>query len=71
MSHLSQKLIKLRKSKGYTQTLIASKLNIPQKRYAAWEEERAEPHALMLITIADFYETTVDDLLRVAKEVKA
>jgi transcriptional regulator with XRE-family HTH domain len=64
MSHLSKRITELRKNKGCTQTLIASKLDIPQKRYAAWEEGRAEPPSEMLVAIADLHGVTVDELLR-------
>lgn len=64
MSYLSNKLVTLRKEKGYTQEKTAELLEVPHKRYASWEEGRAEPHTEMLLKISDFYGITVGELLR-------
>ena len=64
MSYLSNKIAELRKSKKYTQLLMATKLDVPQKRYAAWEEGRSEPPSEMLVAIVDIHKITLDELLR-------
>lgn len=63
MSKLYNRLIELRKANLYTQSDIADRLQIGQKRYAAWEEGRAEPNIAMLIKIADLYNITIDELV--------
>lgn len=64
MSQLPNNLKSLRNQKGYTQSKVAEKLDIPLKRYQAWEEGRSEPHSEMLLAIARLYDITVDELLK-------
>jgi transcriptional regulator with XRE-family HTH domain len=64
MPKLYNRLIELRKANLYTQSAISERLQIGQKRYAAWEEGRAEPNIEMLIKIADCYGLTIDELIR-------
>ena len=60
---LASNLIKLRKSKNYTQAELASKLNYSDKSVSKWERGEAVPDIYVLKQIADFYGTTVDKLI--------
>lgn len=66
-STLAQNLIASRKGKHLTQSNMAEMLEIKHKRYAAWEESRAQVPHEYLLKLAEFYKVTVDELLK-AKE---
>ncbi len=66
-STLAQNLIANRKAQRVTQSLMAFRLGIKHKRYAAWEENRAQVPHEYLLKIAEIFGTTVDALLK-AKE---
>mgnify|MGYP001008019505 CR=1 FL=1 len=58
-----QRIRDLREDSDLTQTQIGEKLNIPQRTYAYYESgERTIPPEI-LIALADFYNTSVDDIL--------
>ncbi|MCM5528953.1 helix-turn-helix domain-containing protein [Parasegetibacter sp. NRK P23] len=61
--HLSKRLKELRHSAGLTQLQVAEKLGIGVKRYAAWEEGRAEPPIGYLVEISTFYKVSLDCIL--------
>lgn len=61
-STLAQNLIVKRKEHKWTQMLIAELLGIKHKRYAAWEESRAQVPHEYLLKIAEMFGTTVDEL---------
>ncbi len=52
-----------RKSNNLLQREMADKLEIKQRRYAAWEEGRAEPSNDFQVKLADIFGITVDQLL--------
>ena len=56
----SENLKVARKEKNFTQDSMAEKLEVPQKRYAAWEEGRGAPNLFYLSKICEVLE--VDDL---------
>lgn len=64
MSYLFTNLRILRKIKQASQEVVADELNIPRSRFASYEEGRAEPPYSMLIKLADYYQVSVDALLR-------
>lgn len=62
----ARKLIKLRKEQGLTQEEVAAGVGIKQRRYAAYEERRAEPPIAVLRLLAKYYGETLDEMVNVA-----
>jgi len=60
----SEKLKMLRKNKGMTQDEFAEKLNVSRQAVAKWESGQAYPDILNLIQISNFFNATVDYLVR-------
>jgi transcriptional regulator with XRE-family HTH domain len=54
----------LRKIKNVSQEVAADELQIPRSRFASYEEGRAEPPYVMLVKIANYYQVSIDALLR-------
>jgi transcriptional regulator with XRE-family HTH domain len=67
-STLAQNLITKRKENKSTQTETAEWLQIKQKRYAAWEEGRAQVPHEYLLKIAEMWGTSVDELLKATED---
>lgn len=53
----------LRNEKGLSQLDLAEELNIPQSTYAQYESGSTEPKFSTLITLADYFNVTVDFLI--------
>jgi len=66
-STLAHNLITKRKDAKLTQSQTAEWLGIKHKRYAAWEESRAQVPHEYLLKISEMFGTSIDDLLK-AKE---
>lgn len=64
MTKLANNLRILRKIKNVSQEAAADELKIPRSRFASYEEERAEPPYMMLLKISDYFQISVDALLR-------
>ncbi|MEC5240753.1 helix-turn-helix transcriptional regulator [Bacillus sp. FSL R9-9530] len=62
MSQLSKRLAELRKKQGYTQFDVAYRLNIARTTYANWEYGKADPDADSIMSIADLYNVSIDEL---------
>lgn len=54
----------LRKAKGYTQQEVADELYVTQKTVSRWENGEGIPDISIIISVAEFYEITVDELLK-------
>ena len=54
----------LRKSKGYTQQEVAEALYVTQKTVSRWENGEGIPDINIIVSVAEFYEVTVDELLK-------
>ena len=52
-----------RKSCGFTQKQVASKLNVVESCYANWEQGRTEPNVDMLRKLAKIFSVSVDELI--------
>lgn len=63
--YLAENLRYLRKLKGLTQAEIPAQLNIPRTTWASYEAAQASPQNDVLVRIADFFNVSVDDILRV------
>lgn len=62
MSQLSKRLAELRKKQGYTQFDVAYRLNISRTTYANLEYEKTDPDADSIMSIADLYNVSIDEL---------
>ena len=60
----SEKLLVLRKSKGYTQEELAEKLHVSRQAVAKWEAGQAYPDIMNLIQISSLLNITVDYLVK-------
>ena len=63
MSKTAELLIKLRKSKGWTQNELATKLGVSSQAVSKWERAENLPDSMLLLDISKLYGTTVDNLL--------
>lgn len=52
-----------RMSQGILQRELAEKLNISMQTLSHWETGYSEPSIQQLIALADFFDTTVDELI--------
>ena len=58
-----ENLRNLRKEKEYSQEYLAEKLGVTRQTISKWENGTAMPDLKKLIELADFFETSMDDLL--------
>ena len=54
-----------RKKKGLSQEDLADQLEISRSAIGSYEEGRSHPKISLLIKIADSFEITIDDLIRI------
>lgn len=59
----NEKLQELRRRKGITQEELANALFVSRTAVSKWESGRGYPSIESLKTIADFFETSIDELL--------
>ncbi len=64
LNHFIENFKKLRKQKGLSQPMLADALKIKRSRVGSWEEGRAHPDFDMLITISNYFNISIDDLLK-------
>ena len=57
------RLIELRKTKQMSQAEISKMLNVTQRTYSAYELQQTEPNIKTMITLADFYNVSLDYLI--------
>ena len=60
---IANKLLKLRKDKGYSQEQLAAELGISRQAISKWERAEASPDTDNLIELARLYGVSLDDLL--------
>lgn len=53
----------MRKNIKLDQSTLASKLNVSPKTVSHWETGYTEPSITQLIILADFFDTTIDELV--------
>ena len=61
---LSEKLYKLRKNSGLSQEQLAEQLNVSRQAISKWEQGTAVPESEKLISISNYFDVTVDYLLK-------
>ncbi|HIS32805.1 MAG TPA: helix-turn-helix transcriptional regulator [Candidatus Limivivens intestinipullorum] len=62
--HLAQHLKELREANRYTQDYVSSQLNIERPTYSNYEIGKRMPPLDLLVDIADFYQISLDSLVR-------
>ena len=60
---LSEKIIQLRKSNGWSQEDLAEKLNVSRQAISRWEGATAQPDATNILQISKLFGVTTDYLL--------
>ena len=60
----SDKLKMARQQQHYTQTQVAEQLHVSPKTISSWENARSFPDISTLVKISDFYDISLDRLLR-------
>ena len=60
---IANRLVQLRKQKGYSQEELADKLGISRQAVSKWERAEASPDTDNLICLAKLYGVSLDDLL--------
>lgn len=64
MDHnLGKNIAELRKSKGWTQAMLAEKLNISDKAVSKWESGFGYPEITLLTKLAEIFELSIDYLM--------
>ncbi|HCM86801.1 MULTISPECIES: helix-turn-helix domain-containing protein [Enterococcus] len=61
---ISENLSFLRKQYHYTLEEVADKLSVTRQTAAQWETGEALPDVVTIVSLADFYDVTVNDLIR-------
>lgn len=61
---LDKELKRLRNEKGITQEYLAEKLYVSVQTINKWENGKCLPDAINLLNIAQFYEISLDELMK-------
>lgn len=61
---MENKILELRKDKGFTQDVLAKKCNVTRQTINAIENDRYDPTLLLAFKIAAVLGTTVDDVFK-------
>nr|WP_122011841.1 helix-turn-helix transcriptional regulator [Maliibacterium massiliense] len=59
-----EKLCSLRRARGLSQEQLAEQLDVSRQSVSKWEADASMPEIARLVAIADFFGTSVDDLVR-------
>ena len=62
--NIGQKLQAARKAQNLTQEQIADKLVVSRQTISNWENNKSYPDILSLIQLSDFYEVSLDSLVK-------
>lgn len=68
--NFGEKLLKLRKEKGWSQETLAEKVNTTRQAISKWENNAGYPETEKLLMLANVFEVSVDYLLKESKEEK-
>ena len=60
---LSENIKNLRKAKGYSQEVLAERLNVVRQTVSKWENGLSVPDAKMLNRLAELFEVPLDTLV--------
>lgn len=59
---IGHKIKELRKAKKLTQEQLALELGVSQGSVAVWEQEKFDPNLLSCVSMADFFNISLDEL---------
>ena len=62
MSVFSERLIQLRKNRGISQIALAKEIGVSSRIYQEYEYAKSEPKMSNLVSIADFFDVSLDYL---------
>ncbi|MCI9352436.1 MAG: helix-turn-helix transcriptional regulator [Lawsonibacter sp.] len=62
MSVFSERLIQLRKNRGISQIALAKEIGVSSRIYQEYEYGKSEPKMSNLVSIADFFDVSLDYL---------
>lgn len=65
---IGKKLLSLRQQKGLSQQELADYLHVSRQTVSKWESDLSLPDMKMSLTIAEFYEITITELLGIEEE---
>ncbi len=63
MSKISKNIKRLRTEKGFTQDLLAEKINITRQAVSSWENDRTQPDVEMLGKLAEVLDVSFEELI--------
>jgi len=63
-TNFSEKLLMLRKSKGFTQEQLAEELDVSRQSVSKWESEQAVPELDKIVALSRIFDVTTDYLLK-------
>ena len=63
MSKISKNIKRLRTEKGFTQDLLAEKINITRQAVSSWENDRTQPDVEMLGRLAEVLDVSFEELI--------
>lgn len=66
---IANRLVNLRKKKGFSQEQLAEKIGVSRQAVSKWERSEASPDTDNLIMLARLYEVSLDELLRTEDEI--
>lgn len=66
---IANRLVTLRKEKGFSQEQLAEKIGVSRQAVSKWERSEASPDTDNLIILARLYEVSLDELLRTEDEI--
>ena len=66
---LGESIRKLRKEGGFTQEQLAEAMGVSVSAVHKWESDKATPELELLVDLAEFFETSVDAMLKAGKNV--
>ena len=65
---IANRLVELRKEKGFSQEVLAEQLGISRQAVSKWERAESSPDTSNLITLAKLYGVSLDELLATDQE---
>ena len=68
---IGKKLLSLRQEKGISQEALGRELNVSRQTVSKWESDLSLPDMKMMITISQFYEISITQLLDLDDETEA
>ncbi len=68
---IGKKLLSLRQEKGISQEALGRELNVSRQTVSKWESDLSLPDMKIMITISQFYEISITQLLDLDDETEA